>query len=81
GCAVRLPMPRVVESDVKTSQARKRFDARRRVANLADRMLIAGGKLLFVAARARKMSGHSRLRRIVFALVAEQTRQPLMLRL
>lgn len=79
--AIRLAVYGVLEPDVKTSETRKRFNARRRMADLADRMLISGGELLFVAARAGQMTGVARDGRIVVLLVAEQARKSLMLRL
>ena len=77
GRAVRPQMFGVVKPRVKTPQRRKTFDARRCMTDRADRMRVIG-KLLRMAARARRMTGKSRSRRIVVAPVTDETRQPVM---
>ena len=67
-------MFRVIETRVKTPQSGKALEARRRVADRADRIRVVG-KLLLMTARARNVSGKFRCRRIVGALVTNQTRQ------
>ena len=73
-------MFRVIESDVETAQAGKRFDLSALSVCVTDRADVTGwiGKLLCVAACAGRMcrlAGQGRLRRVVFTTVAKQTRE------
>lgn len=78
--AARLPlMASVVEPGIKGFQSGKTLDARRRVADVTHRMLIARVKLFRVTARTRRVTGHSHRRRIAFAFVTEQAGKPCVL--
>jgi len=71
-------MARVIEHDIKTLERRKWFDrpgARVPVANHADGAALVS-ELLRMAARARGVPRQSWSRRVVFATMAQQTRQP-----
>jgi len=72
-------MLRMIEPRVEASQPRESFDARGRVADRADRMLVVG-ELLNVASRTRHMSRETNSRRIIFTLMAEQARHTVVLR-
>jgi hypothetical protein len=71
----------VIKSSVKAAKRRKPFNSGCRVANVAHRMLISGGKLLRMTSRTGRMTGHPGRRRTAFALVTEQAGKPRVLRI
>ena len=78
--AIRLPrMLRMVEYGIEASQSRKWFNARGRVTDRADRMLVAFGELLLVAGGTRYMSRITDRGAVVVSDVADKTGHPLML--
>jgi len=74
-CTSRLPnVAAVIEKDIKAADRRKSLHACFGMTDIADRALIALGKLLSVARRTGNMSGHRRRRSIIRTHVANETR-------
>jgi len=74
----------MIESDIETTQSRKRFDLPRLNVGMTNRADLTSrvGELLCVtpgARSVRRFSRQSRLRRVVFPAMAQQTWEPSMI--